>query len=107
MRLRMLMDENGAECFASAVSGFELATKYRLGKLPEAEPLVLNFSGWVRRLGFSLLSISGQHAIRAGSFAAEHRDPFDRLLAAQAETEGMVLLSKDPELDQFGVRRVW
>lgn len=92
---------------ASAVSGFELANKYRTGKLPQARVLVEDFENLVRRLGFRLLPLTGAHAVRAGLYPAEHRDPFDRFLAAQAQTEHMAVLSLDPQLDQFGIRRVW
>ena len=105
MRVRDLMDAN--ECFVSAVSGFELANKYRLGKLPEANVLVQDFENLVRALGFRLLPLTGAHAVRAGLYSAEHRDPFDRFLAAQAQTEGMAVLSVDPLLDHFDIRRVW
>lgn len=98
---------NSDDCYVSAVSGFELATKHRLGKLPEAAPLVRAFDRLVYNIGFALLSITSEHAIRAGSFPADHRDPFDRFLAAQAQVEGLVLLSSDTQLDQFGIRRLW
>ncbi len=84
-----------------------MATKFRIGKLPEAEPLLNDFSRLVQNLGFHLLDITTRHAIYAGAFPAPHRDPFDRLLAAQAQLESMVLLSKDPLLDQFRVNRLW
>lgn len=93
--------------FVSAVSGFELATKFRIGKLPEAHALVQDFDKFVRGLGFRLLPLTSEHAVRAGSFPANHRDPFDRFLAAQAQVEGLVLLSIDTQLDQFGIRRLW
>ena len=102
-----ILEDGQADLYVSAVSGFEMATKYRQGRWPEAAPFVREFDFLVRRLGFSLLSVTSHHAVRAGSFPTEHRDPFDRLLAAQAEGEGMTLLSMDAKLDQFGVRRVW
>ncbi len=105
VRVRRWMD--GSACFVSAVSGYEIAHKYRIGKLPQASVMLHDFERWVRELGFVLLPLTAAHAVRAGLFAGEHRDPFDRLLAAQAEGEGMVLLSHDEKLDGFGVRRVW
>jgi len=104
LRVRGYMDQS--LCFVSAVSGYEIANKYRLGKLPEATVMMQDFEGWVRRLGFVLLPLTTAHAVR-GLFEGEHRDPFDRLLAAQAEREGLVLLSSDEKLDGFGVKRVW
>ncbi len=102
----ILVDETET-IFVSAVSGYEIASKFRLGKLPQAAVMTQDFEGWVRRLGFILLPLTTAHAVRAGLFEGEHRDPFDRLLAAQAEGEGLVLLSSDEKLDGFGVRRVW
>ena len=102
----VLLNENET-IYVSAVSGFEIANKFRLGKLPEAAVMMSDFERWVRELGFALLPLTTAHAVRAGSFASEHRDPFDRLLAAQAEREGLILLSSDDKLDEFGVKRVW
>ncbi len=102
-----ILEDATVAIYASAISGFELSTKYRLGKLPEAAPLVFDFEGWLRRLGFLTLQLTIRHAVHAGSYPATHRDPFDRLLAAQAELEGMILLSRDSSLDEFGIRRKW
>jgi PIN domain nuclease of toxin-antitoxin system len=93
--------------FASAVSAYEAAYKHRLGKWNEAGFLVRRFEevvGWQR---FELMSISTRHAARAGLFAAEHRDPFDRLLAAQAEIEELTLATNDGRFTDFGTRTVW
>ncbi len=105
LRVRNWMD--GSPCYVSAVSGYEIAQKYRLGKLPEAATMLRDFDGWVRRLGFALLPLTSAHAVRAGLFDGEHSDPFDRLLAAQAEGERLILLSSDEKLDKFGVKRIW
>ena len=102
-----ILENSRADIYVSAVSGFEMATKHRQGKWPEVAQFVREFDLLVRRLGFSILSVTSRHAVRAGSFTAEHRDPFDRLLAAQAEGEGLALLSVDEKLDGFGVRRIW
>lgn len=79
----------------SAASAFEIATKYRLGRLPEAAALVHSFDEQVARLGADLISIEARHAITAGSLDWVHRDPFDRMLAAQAMSEGFELVSAD------------
>ena len=105
LRVRRWMDENS--CFVSAVSGYEIAQKFRIGKLPQAAAMLRNFDRWVRELGFVLLPLTAAHAVRAGLLEGEHRDPFDRLLAAQAEAENMMLLSNDEKLDGFGMKRVW
>ncbi len=104
--ISVLLDK-GEAIHVSAVSGYEIANKFRIGKLPEASVLLSDFNRWVRELGFVLLPLTTAHAVRAGLFAGENRDPFDRLLAAQAEREALTLLSNDDKLDEFGVRRVW
>lgn len=79
----------------SAASALEIATKHRLGRLPEATALVHSFDEQVSRLGADLISIAVRHAITAGSLDWVHRDPFDRMLAAQAMSEGLELVSAD------------
>lgn len=91
----------------SAASAWEIATKYRLGKLNFARSMVENFVPRVTAAGFELLPVSPEHALRAGLLAGEHRDPFDRMLAAQALLEGLPVLSADQQLEAFGVRRIW
>jgi PIN domain nuclease of toxin-antitoxin system len=89
----------------SAASGWEIATKHRLGKLPLPEVLVLELPRMLREQGFTTLDVSMVHALRAGRLAGDHRDPFDRMLAAQSILEGLPLLSADAALDVFGVDR--
>lgn len=91
----------------SSASAWEISTKHRLGKLPSAGALVQDIAGWVRRAGFTELPVSIAHAQRAGSWLQAHRDPFDRMLAAQATIENVQLLSCDAELRPFGVSLVW
>jgi PIN domain nuclease of toxin-antitoxin system len=90
-----------------AASAWEIATKFRLGKLSSAQVLANNFVRNVTDAGYLLLSISVEHALRAGRLPGHHRDPFDRMLAAQAIHEDMPILSSDEQLDSFGVRRIW
>jgi PIN domain nuclease of toxin-antitoxin system len=94
------------EVWVSAASAWEIATKQRLGKLglPEA---VTRFNELIAADGFKLLAISAAHALRAGTHPAEHRDPFDRMLAAQAELEAATLLTRDPALQAFGCPILW
>jgi PIN domain nuclease of toxin-antitoxin system len=96
-----------SEVFVSAVSTWEISTKYRLGKLPEAESLSGNLNRIVEQVGFHELPISIEHAQRAGSMAGEHRDPFDRMLIAQAHAENLVIVSNERLFDSYGVRRIW
>lgn len=95
------------ELFVSAASAWEIATKFRLGKLPDAKIVVENFSAIVLKLRASDLPITRMHALRAGSYPHAHGDPFDRMLVAQAEIEGLPLVSKDRALRQFGVELLW
>jgi PIN domain nuclease of toxin-antitoxin system len=95
------------ECFVSAASAWEVTTKYRLGKLPQAAPLAADFPRMVVQQGFIPLALTTVHAARSGAFAQAHKDPFDRMLAAQAIIEGMPIVSNDTQLDQFGITRIW
>jgi PIN domain nuclease of toxin-antitoxin system len=106
-RARRLIQSPANEIIVSAASAWEVATKYRLGKLDFAQDLAENFVFEVTTAGYLLLPISPEHAQRAGLLPCDHKDPFDRMLAAQAIHENMPLLSNDSQLDVFGVRREW
>jgi len=80
----------------SSASAWEIATKYRLGKLPEADPLVKDYQTILTQARFRELVITAVHALRAGSLPIKHRDPFDRMLMAQAELENLTLITYDP-----------
>jgi PIN domain nuclease of toxin-antitoxin system len=100
-RARTLLKDPGTTVLVSPVSALEIATKYRLGKLAGAEPVIMGYAAHLATLGARELPILSTHALAAGLFAVPHRDPFDRLLAAQAVTEGVALLTSDPMLAQF------
>jgi PIN domain nuclease of toxin-antitoxin system len=106
-RARRIIQSSKNELVVSAASAWEVATKYRLGKLDFAQDLAENFVFEVTAAGYLLLPISAEHAVRAGLLPGDHKDPFDRMLAAQAIQENIPLLSNDPQLDVFGVRREW
>jgi PIN domain nuclease of toxin-antitoxin system len=93
--------------FVSAASAWEIATKVRLGKLPGAEAIERDFLEVMDLAGYTLLSIDVQSALRAGRLTAQHRDPFDRMIAAQALASDIPILSTDSRLDSFGIRRIW
>ncbi len=95
------------EIVVSAASAWEIATKVRLGKLKGAEALEGDFLAVIDAAGYSLLSIDASSALRAGRLASQHRDPFDRVLAAQSLAEDIPIISTDAQLDSFGVRRLW
>ena len=106
-RCRKLILSSANEVLVSAASAWEIATKYRIGKLPRAEVLFDGFISTITSAGYLLMPISIEHALRAGSLPGDHRDPFDRMLAAQSIHEDIPLLSNDEKLDIFGVRRIW
>jgi PIN domain nuclease of toxin-antitoxin system len=90
----------------SAASAWEIATKVRLGKLPSAADRASEFVAYVEREGLELLPISGDHAIRAGLLPGPRKDTFDRRLIAQAQADGMPMVSNDVVLDHYGLRRI-
>lgn len=93
--------------FVSAASAWELATKARLGKLPGAIDVATDVAGCLASQGFDELSISVLHAQRAGSLRVDHRDPFDRMLIAQAQIEDLPIVTNETLFDGFGITRVW
>lgn len=95
------------EVLVSAASAWELTTKHRLGKLPSAARMAHAFAAEVAAEGFIPLPITLEHAALAGSLDIDHKDPFDRLLIAQARIEGVKLVSNEGLFDGFGVERVW
>lgn len=100
------LGEPGKQIFVSAASAWEAATKFRLGKLVLKFP-VLEFEAQVRSAGFFPLAITTAHAIRAGDYPQEHRDPFDRILIAQAEIEEMTLITNDRAMLAFPCETLW
>lgn len=104
---RGILEDPSHKVFVSSASAWEIATKHRIGKLASASVLVQDIAGYVSTAGFKELPIAIRHAQRAGSFPQSHRDPFDRMLAAQALIENLLLITRDDELPQFGVTVVW
>lgn len=95
------------EVSVSAASAMEIATKFRIGTLPGAELLARDFEAIVAGQGFGELPITLRHARLAGEMGIAHKDPFDRLLIAQAQAEDMVLVSNEALFDGFAVQRLW
>ena len=95
------------DIMVSAVTGWECAVKFRLKRLPEAEQFLVRPDEVLRRAGMEALPVNIAHAIRSGSYPGKHRDPFDRMLAAQAELEGMVLVTTDKSLAEFPIQTLW
>jgi PIN domain nuclease of toxin-antitoxin system len=91
----------------SAASAWEIAMKVRLGKLAGAENLERSFLEVMEAAGYTLVEIDTAAALRAGRMTAAHRDPFDRMLAAQAIALDIPILSPDAQLERLGTRRIW
>ena len=103
---RAIADEEH-EILVSAASAWEIATKRRLGKLPDVGTLAVDFSGAIAAQDFRELPITVSDAARAGSLPGAHRDPFDRMLISQALSANVILVSNEPVFDHYGVLRLW
>lgn len=91
----------------SAATAWEITTKHRLGKLPGSDLISADFTAVIARQGFEPLSITVEDAARAGALPGPHRDPFDRMLIAQALARNLILISNESLFDRYGVRRLW
>lgn len=106
-RLRQMLEDPETEFVISAVCIWEMANKARRRKWPEAEELILKLGTVLATSTYVALPITIEHARTAGFLVGEHRDPFDRMLAAQSQVEGMPLISADPIFSIFGVAVMW
>lgn len=95
------------DVLVSSASAWEISTKYRLGKLPEATEAVERFQELIGKSRMEPLPITVAHALLAGGLSASHKDPFDRMLAAQARLEGVPLVTSDQAFTEFGVDILW
>ena len=100
---RSVMADEANAILVSAASAWEIATKVRLGKLAVREAVALDLAGAVASQGFEELAISLADAERAGRLPGPHRDPFDRMLIAQAQVEGLVLVTSDHKIQRYAV----
>lgn len=91
----------------SAASAWEICAKVRIGKLPTGHDLCENFLSIMTEHQFEPLAITVEHGRLAGRMPGTHKDPFDRILAAQALVEDIPLLTNDPAFAAFGVKVVW
>jgi len=106
-RAREALQDETNEIFVSAASAWEIATKQRLGKLIGLPDPAGHFAALVDADGFQHLSVSFRHSLRAGGYDVPHRDPFDRMLAAQSEIESLPLVTRDAAFVSFGTRVFW
>jgi len=104
---RETIAEPDHEIVVSAASAWEIATKHRIGKLPEAGDIVQQLPVYLRRARFTELGIAVEHALFAGNLPGPHRDPFDRMLMAQARTLNMPLITTDLVFHDYGIQVFW
>ena len=105
VRLEILNNKN--DVCVSAASIWEIATKYRIGKLPSAKGIISNIVRSIPLQGFKPLSISVEDSLRAGLLTSNHKDPIDRMLVVQAQNRNLVLVSNENFFRQFDVRLLW
>jgi len=106
-RARECIEAPDTVMHASAVSAWEIANKFRLGKWPAALVVANSFIKTMSAQAIAVLPVTAEHAQRAGLMDGVHRDPFDRMLAAQSEIEGMPLVTADAVFKAFGTKTVW
>ncbi len=104
---RQAIGDEENEVLVSAASAWEITTKFRLGKLPSAETLARDLPGALASQGFTELPITVAEAARAGALPSPLRDPFDRMIIAQAQARDLVLISNETLFDSYVVRRLW
>ncbi len=102
----LIADERNIILF-SAASAWEITTKVRIGKLPGAIEVADNLANSLLQQGFTELPITVNHAQRAGALPGLHKDPFDRMLIAQAHAENISLISNEKLFDQYAIQRIW
>jgi PIN domain nuclease of toxin-antitoxin system len=106
-RAREAIANPGNRIFVSAITPFEMSTKHRIGKWPDIGEFLERFDENIRIERFEHLPVLASHSILAGAFPVEHRDPFDRMLAAQSIIEGMPLITSDPAFAFFDMRTLF
>jgi PIN domain nuclease of toxin-antitoxin system len=106
-RARKLLADGGQEIYLSAASSWEIAIKYALGRLPLPELPDRYVTQRMTTQGLRALPISHDHALRVHALPHHHKDPFDRLLIAQAEAEGLTLLTADATFRDYDAKLVW
>ena len=106
-KVRRLLEDDGTDVVVSAASAWEIATKFRLGKLSGGEQVVADYPGALRGLRATQMAMTSEHALKAGLWGVMHRDPFDRMLAAQSALENLPLISCDAAMQQFAIEVIW
>lgn len=104
---REVIGDPAHEIVVSSASAWEIATKHRLGRLPEAGDVVERFAYYLNKSKFSVLAISVEHALAAGTLPGPHKDPFDRMLIAKSKLEKMPVITLDPVFKSYGLSVIW
>lgn len=107
-RAAKIVTDRTSRLVVSSASAWEIATKHRLGKLPRADALIGGYARHLDRLGAVRLPMTEEHCLLSGGLTWAHRDPFDRMLAAQAMIESLPLLTEDAAFRGLpGLRTIW
>jgi PIN domain nuclease of toxin-antitoxin system len=106
-RARQIISNKVNTILVSSASAWEISTKFRLGKLSGAENLVKDLPDLLRKARIDVLPINLRHALLSGSLVNDHRDPFDRMLAAQTIIEDLPLVTSDKVFIDFSLKIVW
>jgi PIN domain nuclease of toxin-antitoxin system len=106
-RVTAALRDPASEIFVSSASAWEIATKYRLGRMPQAESLVQGFRRLIDGERWIAIPVTVEHALTAGTLPGDNRDPFDRMLAAQARLEDMKLVTGDRALAALVPSSLW
>jgi PIN domain nuclease of toxin-antitoxin system len=106
-RVTAALRDPASEIFVSSASAWEIATKYRLGRMPQAEPLVQGFGRLIDGERWISIPVTVEHALEAGTLQGDNRDPFDRMLAAQARLEDLKLVTADRALAALVPSSLW
>ena len=104
---RAAISDESNDVLVSAASAWEIATKHRLGRLGGVDTLALNIPEYIASQRFERLSVTVEDGVRAGALPGPQRDPFDRMLIAQAISRELVLVSNETFFDSYGVMRLW
>ena len=106
-RARAAIAAHPVKAYVSGASAWEISTKARIGKLPDAMDVAADVAGCIAREGFQPLAVTVAHGQRAGALPGPIKDPFDRMLIAQAMIDGLHLVSIEHSFDAYGVLRLW
>ncbi len=106
-RVHVLLEDPHNKVWVSSASAWEIATQHRLGNYPAGGHVIEEWDERLAQDGFRQLTIAGAHALRAGSLPHAHRDPFDRMIAAQGMVQKITVATPDPAIGALGADTIW